>query len=239
MVIPMSALAPETGDSATTTPADSRREQLLEAALTVIAERGFPETRIADVAAAAGTSPALVIYYFKTRDQLLTEAIRLSEDRWYAEGTARIATIPTAGGRLEEFVAMSCLPEEEGEGQVSWTIWLDLWAQSARHPEVAAVRREFDEHWRHTISDLVLDGQRDGEFAAIDADDFAATLSSLLDGFAIQTALSDPVVTTERTFRLSMEYAASQLGFTWSTKRLAGRKRVAPVARSQRATQGV
>jgi AcrR family transcriptional regulator len=30
------------------------------------------------VAAQAGTSAALVIYYFKTRDQLLTEAIRFS-----------------------------------------------------------------------------------------------------------------------------------------------------------------
>jgi AcrR family transcriptional regulator len=234
----MSVLAPE-ADGSPPTPADGRREQLLEAALSVIAERGFPETRIADVAASAGTSPALVIYYFKTRDQLLTEAIRLSEDRWYAEGTARIATIPTAAGRLEEFVAMSCLPEEEGDGQVSWTIWLDLWAQSARHPEVAAVRREFDEHWRRTIADVVTEGQRDGEFAAINADDFAVTFSSLLDGFAIQTALSDPVVTAQRTFRLSMEFAASQLGFAWSEKRLARRQRVAPVARAtRRSAQG-
>jgi AcrR family transcriptional regulator len=106
----MSATAPEPGDLPGASPADGRREQLLEAALTVIAERGFPETRIADVAASAGTSPALVIYYFKTRDQLLTEAIRLSEDRWYAEGTARIANIPTAAGRLEELVAMTCVP---------------------------------------------------------------------------------------------------------------------------------
>jgi AcrR family transcriptional regulator len=234
----MSVLAPEAGDPAGANPPDGRREQLLEAALAVIAERGFPETRIADVAASAGTSPALVIYYFKTRDQLLTEAIRLSEDRWYAEGIARISTIPSAAGRLEEFVAMSCLPEEEGDGQVSWTIWLDLWAQSARHDEVAAVRREFDEHWRRTIADVVSEGQRDGEFAAINADDFAVTFSSLLDGFAIQTALSDPVVTPDRTFRLSMEFAASQLGFDWSPKRLTRRQRVAPVARATRPSQG-
>src|SRR5258708_28478020 len=55
-----------------------RREQMLQAALEVIAERGYAETRIADVAERAGTSPALVIYYFKTRDQLLTEALRHS-----------------------------------------------------------------------------------------------------------------------------------------------------------------
>jgi AcrR family transcriptional regulator len=213
-------------------PPDGRREQLLEAALAVIAERGFPETRIADVAASAGTSPALVIYYFKTRDQLLTEAMRLSEDRWYAEGTARIASIPTAAGRLEELVAMTCLAEEDGDSG-SWTLWLDLWAQAARHREVATVRQEFDEHWRRTISDLVRDGQRDGEFAAIDAEDFSVALSALLDGFAIQIALCDPVVDNELTFRLSMEFAASQLGFTWSPGRGRG-SRLSAVPRTPR-----
>jgi AcrR family transcriptional regulator len=222
----MSAPATATEDHAVGTAADVRREQLLDAALGVIAERGFPETRIADVAASAGISPALVIYYFKTRDQLLTEAIRLNEDRWYAEGTRRIAAIPTAAGRLEELVAMSCLPEEEGDDRVSWVIWLDLWAQSARHPAVAAVRQEFDDHWRRTIVDLVVDGQRDGEFATIDADDFAVALSSLLDGFAIQSALSDPVVDNARGFRLSMQFAAGQLGFAWSPKRR--RRRASP-----------
>src|ERR1035441_10867775 len=69
---------------------ENRREQMLRAALEVIVERGYADTRIADVAERTGTSPALVIYYFKTRDQLLTEAIRYSEDSWYAEGQRRI-----------------------------------------------------------------------------------------------------------------------------------------------------
>jgi AcrR family transcriptional regulator len=220
----MTAVAPEPGEPSGPTAADARREQLLDHALAVIAERGFPETRIADVAASAGISPALVIYYFKTRDQLLTEAIRLNEDRWYAEGTARIAEIPSAAGRLEELVAMSCLPEADADDRVSWVIWLDLWAQAARHPEVAAVRQEFDDHWRRTIADLVVEGQRGGEFTAVDPDDFAVALSALLDGFAVQSALSDPVVDNQRAFRLSMQFAASELGFEWSPKRHRRRK---------------
>ncbi|HTR70700.1 MAG TPA: TetR family transcriptional regulator C-terminal domain-containing protein [Mycobacteriales bacterium] len=212
----MTAQPVQPADSASS---DGRREQLLDAALAVIAERGFPETRIADVAAYAGTSPALVIYYFKTRDQLLTEAIRLNEDRWYAEGTARIATIESAAGRLEELVAMSCLPEVEGEDRVSWVIWLDLWAQAARHPEVAKVRQEFDDHWRRTITDLVIDGQQRGEFASVDPADFAIALSAMIDGFAVQAALADPVVDETRAFRLVMTFAAAQLGFRWSHRR--------------------
>ena len=94
--------------------AEQRREQMLHAALEVIVERGYPDTRITDVAERAGASPALVIYYFKTRDQLLTEALRYSEDRWYATATRRIEAIRTSAGRLEEFIAMMCLPEPEG-----------------------------------------------------------------------------------------------------------------------------
>ena len=40
--------------------AGERREQMLRAALEVIIERGYAETRIADVAERTGTSPALV-----------------------------------------------------------------------------------------------------------------------------------------------------------------------------------
>ena len=202
------------GDSADT--ADQRREQMLRAAIQVIEERGFPETRIADVAKRAGTSPALVIYYFKTKDQLLTEALRFAEDTWYEAGTARMAAIPSAAGRLEELVAMTCLPEADVQPECSWLLWLDLWAQSVRLPEVASVRQKFDERWRETISALVMAGQEAGEFGPVDADDFAVALSAMLDGLAIQIALGDPSVDAGRAFELSMRFVAGQLGFEWS-----------------------
>ena len=206
--------------------ADQRREQMLRAALDVIAERGYPDSRIADVAERAGTSPALVIYYFKTKDQLLTEAIRFSEDSWYAAGMRRMAEIPTAAGKLEELVAMSTLPEADAEPSSSWALWLDLWAQSVRHPEVAAVRQKFDERWRDLICSLVVAGQEAGEFGPLDPVDFAVLMCALLDGLAVQIALADPVVDASRAFELSMRFAAAQLGFGWTP----GRGRRAPQA---------
>ena len=203
--------------------ADQRREQMLRAALDVIAERGYAESRIADVAERAGTSPALVIYYFKTKDQLLTEAIRFSEDSWYEAGTRRMAEIPTAAGKLEELVAMSCLPEADSEPNSSWALWLDLWAQAVRHPEVASVRQKFDERWRDLICSLVVAGQEAGEFGPVDPVDFAVLFSALLDGLAVQIALADPAVDVSRAFELAMTFAATQLGFTWKPPR-AGRR---------------
>jgi len=204
--------------------ADQRREQMLRAALEVIVERGYPDTRIQDVAERAGTSPALVIYYFKTKDQLLTEAMRFSEDTWYEDGMRRIVAIGTAAGRLEELVALCCQPEADDPDapSASWLLWVDLWAQAARNTEVASVRQKFDERWRDTIASLVTQGQEAGEFGPVDPADFAVTMSSLLDGFAIQIALEDPTVDPGRAFELSMRFAASQLGFTWVPRHPAG-----------------
>src|SRR6202012_2063509 len=88
----------------------ARREQLLRSALEVIVARGYADTRITDVAEHAGTSPALVIYYFQTRDQLLTEALLYSEDAWYAAGTRALDGAPSATGRLTELIGLTCLP---------------------------------------------------------------------------------------------------------------------------------
>ncbi len=211
------------GDRAPLAAADQRREQMLRAALDVIAERGYPDTRIADVAERAGTSPALVIYYFKTKDQLLTEAIRYSEDGWYREGLRRIAALPTAALRLEELVAMNCLPEEDPDPRGWALLWLDLWAQAARNPGLAATRQRTDERWRQAIESLVREGQAAGEFGDVDPADFAATLSAMLDGFAIQIALHDPVLVPERAFELGMRFASDLLGFDWKPGRRAQR----------------
>jgi AcrR family transcriptional regulator len=199
--------------------ADQRRAQMLHAALEVISERGYAETRIADVAERAGVSPALVIYYFKTKDHLLTEAIRFYEEHWYSVGQRRMADMTTAAARLEEIVAMSCLDEADPDPRGSWTLFLDFWAQAARNPEVGSVRQKSDDRWRDQIAELVMAGQAAGEFRQVDPAAFAITLSTLLDGLTIQVALNDPVVDSVRAFELSMAFVADQLGFTWTPGR--------------------
>ena len=205
--------------------AEQRREQMLRAALEVIVERGYADTRISDVAERTGTSPALVIYYFKTRDHLLTEAIRYSEDAWYADYLRRTAEIPTAAGRLAELIANVCLPGTDDEPRAYWLMWLDLWALSPRSPGAAAIRQKSDERWRVTIRSIVLAGQEAGEFAQVDADDFTLTLAALLDGLAVQIGVDDSEVPPRRAFELAMGFVGAQLGFDWKPAAKRARKR--------------
>jgi len=193
---------------------DQRRDQMLVAAAELIAQRGFSETRIADVAERVGASPALVIYYFGTKDSLLTGALRYSEDTFYSAADEMLGRTASLGERLEMLVSL-CMPQGEDELPGSWGLWFDLWTQAFRHPEVARDRIELDQRWRNTISRVVKDGIEAGEIEALDADGFSVTFAALLDGLTIQVALRDPVVDPERAFTIAMTFAARELGLEW------------------------
>lgn len=196
----------------------ARRRQILEAAVAVVCERGLCDTRIADVAERAGTSPALVIYYFDTRDRLLAQALAFSEEQFYEEAARDLATIPSAREQLVHLLRQSCATGSYNdlEWRDGWLLWLDLWARAPRDPEVARDRQQLDRRWRETIAGVARRGQEQGEFGPVDPGDFSLRLAALIDGLAIQVVLGDPEVSPARMLDLCMASAASELGFAWT-----------------------
>lgn len=191
---------------------DERRRQILRAAATVLGERGFADTRVNDVARAAGVSSALVIYYFGTRDQLLTAALRHAEDAFYAAFAARVAQTDSALGRLQRIVELTVQPRELDEIPGAWVLWLDVLAQAPRHPRLGRDRVELDARWRDTMVEVLRYGVDRGEFTPVDAEVFGLMLTSVLDGLALQLVLDDPEVTADRARAVVAELCRRYLG---------------------------
>ena len=215
---------------------DARRRQILDAAVHVIAERGLCDTRILDVAERAGTSSALVIYYFKEgKGQLLREALTHAEGHFYEQTASALAELSSARERLVRLVQLSSALGDGSQTLLDeWVLWLDLWAKAPRDPQVAREREALDRRWRQTIADIVRQGQAAGEFAPVDADDFSLRLAALIHGLAIQVVLGDPEVPAERMFDLCMATCARELGFAWD----AGDRARVLGARAGRAASG-
>jgi AcrR family transcriptional regulator len=200
--------AREQGDAV----ADVRRDQMLAAAATLIAERGFSDTRIADVAERVGASPALVIYYFGTKDSLLTEALRWSERSFYAATEEMLRSTTSLRKRLEILVEWTLVPDNQTALTGDWGLWFDLWAQAFRHAEVKKDRAELDRQWRDLISRVVQAGIDAEEIGRVDVETFAIMWGSLLDGLVVQVALDDPVVDVGRARRVALDVAYKELG---------------------------
>ena len=199
--------------------ADVRRDQMLAAASTLIAERGFSDTRIADVAKRVGASPALVIYYFGTKDSLLTEALRWSERSFYAAAEEMLESTEKLRDRLETLVEWNIVADKQQDITGDWGLWFDLWAQAFRHPEVKKDRAELDAQWRDLIARVVQEGVDKGEIESVDAHEFSIMWGSLLDGLVIQVSLDDPVVTVPLARRIALETAEKELGLSAARSR--------------------
>lgn len=187
---------------------EARRTQMLAAAAELICERGFSDTRIADVAKRAGVSSALVIYYFGTRDRLLVDALRYSEESFYEAAERMLADTPSLRERLSLLIQWTCVPESDGEIPGAWGLWFDLWAQAFRHDEVRAGRVELDARWRKMIVAAVESADLPTK---VDARTFALEFAALLDGLSIQVALDDPEVDSKVAYDIAMRFAEREL----------------------------
>lgn len=58
-----------------------RKQQLLDAAAALFAERGYANTRIADICTAAGVAKGLFYWYFETKEALFIELVRSMRTR--------------------------------------------------------------------------------------------------------------------------------------------------------------
>jgi AcrR family transcriptional regulator len=190
-----------------------RRTQMLEAAAEVIGERGLCDTRIADIAERAGLSPALVVYYFGSKEKVLTEALAYAEDLFYIEAFRELTGIEGATEKLMRLIELACPAVERSDIDAYWALWVELWSRALRNDEAARKREALDQRWRTTIAEVVREGQRSGEFAPCDPERFATYLAALMDGLSLQGLLHDSAVSSELINRMCLDAAAQQLGF--------------------------
>ncbi len=141
-----------------------RKPQILRAAAEVITERGLAATRIADVAERAGTSAPAVLYWFESRDHLLTEALTADELTFGEELEQLLEPLTSARARM-----LATLEKTVSDGDLS--LWIELWARSLHDPQSRSERRRLDVAWRERIAAIVREGQEQGDFDRdLDAD---------------------------------------------------------------------
>jgi TetR/AcrR family transcriptional repressor of bet genes len=182
---------------------DVRKPKILAAAVQLLVEEGLASVRVADVARRAGTSATSVIYYFGSKDALFEEAIAGADDAFYAALLADVERLESGVDRLAWLIVSSSATD--------WLLWMDLWVYARRHPEMLAAHRRFDRRFREMLADSIRHGQQRREFGAVDADEIALRLGSLMRGLAVHVALGEHEVTSARMVDECVHAAALEL----------------------------
>ena len=163
------------------------REEVLVAAMDMIAERGLEKLTMAGLGREVGMSSGHLLYYFRSKDELLLQTLEWSEGRLGAERSRLLTRPGSARERLDAYIELYV---PDGHRDPHWTLWLEVWNRSQNADDEALDRQAAIEGaWHRDLVALIAEGISRGEFRPADADRFAARLRALLDGFSIHVAI--------------------------------------------------
>jgi AcrR family transcriptional regulator len=171
------------------------RVAILDAAASLVAERGYHAVRVADIAQAVGISSGSVHYYFSGKHDVLTEALVRAVDRAHARQRAALAQVPGAYQKLLKLIDMQ-LPRP-GTVRDEWSIWMQFWAEASFRPELRPYHRQSYAHWFGQVRQIIELGQDQGVFQAdMDAEVVARRLTAMVDGLGVQAVAGSPITVT-------------------------------------------
>lgn len=179
----------EDDGSATTTQGRARREQLLGAALTAFAARGYRGASLASIASDVRISQPGLLHHFPSKEHLLVHVLEYHEDRNTERIKAAIANASLADGLLDLARHHEANPE-------FIRLFVVVAAESV-DPEHPA-HDWFVERYRRIRALLraqIAEEQRLGRMTkAIDPDTITQLVMSLLDGLELQHLLDSDEV---------------------------------------------
>jgi AcrR family transcriptional regulator len=167
----------------------ARRAQIIECAIDAIAELGFAQASLAQIAKRAGVSTGVTLYYFAGKEELIREVVA----HVYASGadfiSPRVNAEPTARQALHTFIDASV---DFISARPNYTRAVMNIIRAGRADSGGPIIDPTVDQPRHTGFRTILEwGQRDGEFRTFAVNVMVETIIEALDAIPPQLA-ADP-----------------------------------------------
>ncbi len=186
----------------------SRRAEFAEAAWRTIAARGLDAATVRAVARDAGASTGRLVHYFRSKDELMLEALRHA-GRVVRERMNQILA-ETRGLAALRGILLDALPLDDVR-RAEWRFWLAYWGSAASQPGLAAEQARRLAIWRSMLARILEEARSTGELVpGADAALEAEAIMALVDGLG-QQALFDPAHTTQGRLRAHVDALLARL----------------------------
>ena len=172
---------------------ESRRQQILDAALRCFSRDGFHGTTTADIVRESGVSQGTLYLYFATKEDIV---VALADDRHQGEAflsaLAQSEPDPVQGLMLMIELYGKSLPDQQRLDQRR--VGIQGWAEALRNPRIHASATQGLSAVREAIVRLIEKGRQTGQIRS-DAhpDALARILIAVFQGLVLQTTWGEPV----------------------------------------------
>ena len=163
-------------------PKAERRQQLIDATIRCIAQRGLSAVTMQMVTRDAGLSVGIANLHFESKDNLLKETLRYVAEE-YHNGQIDImegAEIPDLGERLD-----ALLDFQLGRGvtqRQKMSVWFAYYGEAGARPVYQKIVSTVDKLAAQKLETLFASIISDGGYQGVDARELATGYSALIDG---------------------------------------------------------
>ena len=167
-----------------------RAEQILDEALRLFAERHYSNVTIRDIALASGVNPALIYYYFESKEHLFSRALGHAIDQLRAGYETLSGQALDARAEIMAWldIHISIAPTVTRMTK----LMSDHAASNSGETAAGALIAEFYEREKTLLEDCIRRGVASGAFREIEVEKTARTISLQLDGiFYASTSRGD------------------------------------------------
>jgi transcriptional repressor BetI len=182
-----------------------RRRQLVEATLRSVVRNGLTGTTLATVAQEAGLSQGVAVFYYRTKQALLAEALRhhygIYQDNWKqalaavgADPAARIWALVRA-----DFEPAVCNPD-------ALAVWHAFWGEASARPLYARIAEAVDEERASVMRAACSALQATTGSPIADAEELASGIESLTDGLWLRMYLAPETLDAAAALRIVAAY---------------------------------
>ncbi|MEM8852137.1 MAG: TetR family transcriptional regulator C-terminal domain-containing protein [Pseudomonadota bacterium] len=169
-----------------------RRNQIVEAAIDAMLERGVALAATRDVTRALGVGSGLLHHYFLSWADLRAEAVRVAAEREIDEVAAMVSALPPR----QALTAVADWMVEDDDMR-HWRLWLNALDEANRDAGLAEVMNAALANWHRLIARLLAGAMGDHAEAPGICDAAAWRLIALMDGLAGAMLIKGSIVTRD------------------------------------------
>jgi AcrR family transcriptional regulator len=177
-------------DGTRTFTEQARRAQIAQCAAEAIAEVGYADASMAEIARRAGVAKSVVSYHFSDKEELLREVLRTALATYAKFMEPRMTGAASASDKLRAYLTGTADYIAEHRSLHVAVIEIAFNATSADgRPLVATMPLQAPEP---SVEDILRQGQRDGEFRDFDVEVVAGVVRSTVTHSMVMRQRADP-----------------------------------------------
>jgi AcrR family transcriptional regulator len=159
---------------------ETRKKQILDAAMAVFSRLGFHKASMDDIVEEAGLSKGALYWYFKGKDDIIIAIL----DAIFARELAGARSLPdtpgTAQERLLQFLRLTVA--EIRSMKVLLPIFYEFYSLAFRNKTVQKALRNYFDAYLAAIVPLIEQGIARGEFCSVDPKQIAFAIGAVIEG---------------------------------------------------------